>query len=194
MVTETQLHRFGTTHQALMLLPSDWTQLPLDGKATRLDRLVSGLELEGEGAKSLVRQSLGSLLEQARAINAVFAAVLFGASDVPVTGSLAICELPNEFTSATVVEVTWRAGGREIERYSSPEGPLVTTERTRPVEVASATDTIDVWEMQAALPHPTSGGLLFSFSTPMLSVSEQFKTLAMAVLGTVRWAEERGKS
>jgi len=159
-----------------------------------IDRMATELLVENEFSKTLFRQSIVTALDQARIVSAVFIAVMFGTETSPVAASMIACEFPMVPLTAGAIELEWMADGRQTSRSSASEGPMVVTERVQPMEMGEEGEGVDVWEMQAAIPHFQLGGLLFSISTSVVPIAQPLRTMAMAMLSTMRWIDQEGST
>ncbi|MGB8862364.1 MAG: hypothetical protein WCC60_24125 [Ilumatobacteraceae bacterium] len=174
------------------MLPSAWHVLPLDTTAADIEALASQHHIESKSSRVLFRQSIITAMDQARLISAVFVAVLLSSEANPVAASMVAAEFPDEPVSAGSVELQWRAAGRPSERSSMAEGPMVISERRIPVQLGESDETLEMWEMQVAVPHLRTGGLLFAVSTPMVPIAAPLRTMSLAMISTLRWIEVEG--
>lgn len=189
MPTDVVAVQFGATRRARLMIPAIWRVIPVSSTTAEIEALAVELGIEGTSNRQLFRQSIIGALDQAKLISAVFVAMLFGSEANPVAASIVACEFPDEAVSALSVELQWLAAGRTTERLSMAEGPMIVTAGLKPMQLGDATETIDMWEMQVAVPHLESSGLLFSLSTPMVPLAQPLRTMALAMISTMRWNE-----
>lgn len=187
-------HRVSTQFAATVMLPTSWKVANLTERPDEEARRLASVWLTADDVPTAAPQFVDELslaLQQARAVHATFAAILAGDGDVPVAGSLVATDLKAMAYSPGAIELDWRAAGRECSRLSLPIGPAVVTERTNTMVIDSDT-SVESWEMQVAVPARETGGVLLVFSTPMSSIADSFRTVALAITSTLRW-QQNGK-
>lgn len=183
-------HKLESRVAAHLVLPTAWRTTTLRGDATVEARRLSASWFGSvqPAARSAFEASVAAALQGAKDIGASFVAMLAGDGEYPVCGSLVVTDLKPTIYTAGGIQFEWRAAGRECSQLSLPVGPAVVSESfTEPPPESNGEGR--TWELQVAVAAPNLGGLLFVFSTPMLAITEDFRSVALAIASTLRWQQ-----
>ena len=179
--------------RARLALPLAWRVASLGNdpvaEARRLAASWSTLR-DNQVAADQFSRGVASTLREAASSGATFAAMMAGDGDVPVAASLVAADLGDAVHTPASIELTWRSIGRTPRRHSLPVGPSVIDERVVETDI-DPTMPASSYQLQVAIPHPERSGLLLTFSSPLVPIADQLRTVALAIAATIRWTSSK---
>jgi hypothetical protein len=185
-------HKLESTVAAQIVLPTAWRTTALRGNAVVDARRLSASWFGSiqPAARPAFEASVAAALQSATDLGACFVAMLAGDGQYPVCGALVVTDLKPIVYTAGGIEFEWRAAGRQCSQLSLPVGPAVLCESLAEPPPGSNGEG-GTWELQVAVAAPDVGGLLLVFSTPMVAIAEDFRSVALAIASTLRWQQNR---